>query len=157
MSAETYFVFLEKVPIHSHSSELLSSGRFYVLIDPKTAKSKSTENIRDPAAWPDWLLPIFKRELILEFDGALIYIEDLQHLINDIKVKCHPSSQTLDIDPLYGIFTSGSTCILKRCGSQMLSHVDFVFILIYFHITNDDAIGNQHLLIDISVKTFIPL
>ena len=96
-----------------------------------------------------------KKAAKLEFDGTIIYVEDL--LLTEVTedtVKKLDNINTLDIDPLYAIFTSGSTGVPKGVVVNHRSVIDFIDCFTdTFGISENDVIGNQAPFdFDVSVK-----
>ena len=98
-----------------------------------------------------------KKAAKLEFDGTIIYVEDLlltEVTQDTVKKLDNIKKNTLDIDPLYAIFTSGSTGVPKGVVVNHRSVIDFIDCFTdTFGISENDVIGNQAPFdFDVSVK-----
>lgn len=98
-----------------------------------------------------------KKAAKLEFDGTIIYVEDLlltEVTEDTVKKLDNIKKNTLDIDPLYAIFTSGSTGVPKGVVVNHRSVIDFIDCFTdTFGISENDVIGNQAPFdFDVSVK-----
>ena len=98
-----------------------------------------------------------KKAAKLEFDGIIIYVEDLlltEVTEDTVKKLDNIKKNTLDIDPLYAIFTSGSTGVPKGVVVNHRSVIDFIDCFTdTFGISEKDVIGNQAPFdFDVSVK-----
>lgn len=98
-----------------------------------------------------------KKAAKLEFDGTIIYVEDLlltEVTEDTVKKLDNIKKNTLDIDPLYAIFTSGSTGVPKGVVVNHHSVIDFIDCFTdTFGISENDVIGNQAPFdFDVSVK-----
>ncbi len=86
-------------------------------------------------------------------DNCLIYEKICKNEIRE-EMLMQIRSQVLDIDPLYAVFTSGSTGIPKGVLVSHRSVIDFIeHFTEIFEITDEDVIGNQAPFdFDVSVK-----
>ncbi len=100
----------------------------------------------------DWT---YERELnALGFAGTVIFMDELEAGEADEELLGQIRKQAMDMDPLYGIFTSGST---RGAQGVVVSHrsvIDFIDCFTsLFDITEQDVIGNQAPFdFDVSVK-----
>ena len=131
------------------------AGCFYVLLNPDLPKVRlehivnvlDAKNIVTDKAHEEIALELINKEDIL-------YIEDLKNTEIDEKKLKEIRESSLDLDPLYANFTSGSTGVPKGVLVGNRSVIDFIdnFTEI-FNITENDIIGNQAPFdFDVSVK-----
>ena len=131
------------------------AGCFYVLLNPDLPKVRlehivnvlDAKNIVTDKAHDEIALELINKEDIL-------YIEDLKNTEIDEKKLKEIRESSLDLDPLYANFTSGSTGVPKGVLVGNRSVIDFIdnFTEI-FNITENDIIGNQAPFdFDVSVK-----
>ena len=131
------------------------AGGFYCLLNPElpTARlEKILEKLEAKVIITEKENINIAREIGKE--NKILLIEDvLKNKINFEELK-RIREQTLDVDPLYANFTSGSTGIPKGVLVGHRSVIDFINIFTEkFNINNNDIIGNQAPFdFDVSVK-----
>ncbi|HFE9852862.1 amino acid adenylation domain-containing protein [Enterococcus faecalis] len=120
------------------------SGCFYVNVNP----SQPIERIKK-------IIEVSKAELIitnqkefdcetLNFEGKIFQYEEVLAPFGKWKVLSNRRKQSLDIDPLYCNFTSGTTGVPKGVLVSHRSMIDFMnYFPQMFEITDADRIGNQ--------------
>lgn len=131
------------------------AGGFYSLLNPELPTirlKKIIENLEPKVIITDEdnikiAEEIAKNQIILK-------IEEIKNCNIDTKKLEEIRSQSLDVDPLYANFTSGSTGVPKGVLIGHRSVIDFINIFTEkFRINNDDIIGNQAPFdFDVSVK-----
>jgi len=134
---------------------ILYSGCFYILISPEqpTARINQILNV----AQANCIITLEDHyDLIsnIEFSGKTLNYSDLvNHEILQDELQIIRNS-SLDINPLYCNFTSGSTGVPKGVLVSHRSVIDFMeYFPALFDITQDDIIGNQAPFdFDVSVK-----
>lgn len=121
------------------------SRNFYSPIDTDMPKSRINK-----------ILEILHPEIIIttkslkeafsqfDFSGIFLYYEDVMTELADSKLVSKVSSEIIDTDLLYVLFTSGSTGIPKGVGICHRSVIDYIdWVTEEFHITEKDSFGNQ--------------
>lgn len=134
---------------------IVQAGCFYIFISPEQTEKRITQ-----------ILDITKAECIIthgefiefikrtKFSGYIVeYDEIIKTKANEEKLK-KIRELSLDIDPLYCNFTSGSTGVPKGVLVSHRSVIDFMeYFPDIFKITHNDIIGNQAPFdFDVSVK-----
>lgn len=122
---------------------IIKAGGCYVMIDPSLPRERINNILRVSGA----------KSVILGGNGSIDKFEDLDALTYDELFEIgHAEQQAVeqriqeicDIDPLYIMFTSGSTGMPKGVAVSHRSVVDFIDCFTeLFQITSDDVIGNQ--------------
>lgn len=131
------------------------AGCFYVLLNPElpvTRLQKILEILDTNIIVTDERNKELANEIIT--NQKILQVEDLQkEEINEEKLK-EIRNQTIDLDPLYANFTSGSTGIPKGVVIGHRSTIDFIDVFTKeFKINADDVIANQAPFdFDVSVK-----
>ena len=131
------------------------AGCFYVLLNPDLPKVR-LEHIVNVLGSKNIVTDKVHEEIASELINKedILYIEDLKSIeVNEDKLK-EIRESSLDLDPLYANFTSGSTGVPKGVLVGNRSVIDFIdnFTEI-FNITEKDIIGNQAPFdFDVSVK-----
>lgn len=123
----------------------LYAGAFYVLVDTK-----------HPAARVHQILEVLDTDIIVTsskylkdlekvgFEGRVLLAEELANVETDGTLLDGIRAQAVDMDPLYGMFTSGSTGVPKCVVVGHRSLLDFIECFTeIFNITEQDVIGNQ--------------
>lgn len=131
------------------------AGCFYSLIDVKQPKVRLLQILEKLQAAFLISCHDYDEELAaLGFSGKVYYLEELEETEKDGGCLALIRAQSLDIDPLYCNFTSGSTGVPKGVLVGHRSVIDFIgnFTKL-FGITEKDVIGNQAPFdFDVSVK-----
>ncbi|VEU80733.1 AMP-binding protein [Haploplasma axanthum] len=145
-SVETIIVFMG----------IIYSGNFYALINPEhpiDRKNKIIETLDNPFF-------VLSKKYEKQIDSGLninkyLSIEELleKTTINELELL-NIRKNHIDIDPLYSMFTSGSTGEPKGIVVSHRSVIDFIEVFVSeFEFTKDDIIGNQAPFdFDVSVK-----
>lgn len=120
------------------------AGCFYVMLDTKQPKARLTHIMETLESKIIFTSKKYDQSLEkLEFNGDVVYLEDLYGEINEEKLET-VTDQFIDIMPLYGIFTSGSTGIPKGVIVSHRNVIDFIDTFTEtFNINENDIIGNQ--------------
>ncbi len=127
---------------------VFKSGNFYVPLDVKSPIeriSKILESLNTPFVITD--IEHKKHLLLLGYKGTIIVVEEAVSISlskENSKNLTNITQQVVDVDPIYSIFTSGTTGNPK---GVLISHkgvVDFIeWAIETYSITNKDRIGNQ--------------
>jgi Non-ribosomal peptide synthetase modules and related proteins len=134
---------------------IVYSGNFYTLVSPDQPDARIRQLLE--VSQSDCIITLINhlhRLENIEFSGKILsYSTLVQHDINSNKLQSIRSS-SLDIDPLYCNFTSGSTGVPKGVLVSHRSVIDFMeYFPSLFDITSKDIIGNQAPFdFDVSVK-----
>lgn len=134
---------------------IVQAGAFYVFLNPELPKKRLQQmlSVLEPGCL------ITDNENIelaksLEARAEIFTIDQLKETLADEELLKNIRSKTIDCDPLYANFTSGSTGIPKGvvvCHRSVLDFIDQFTEL--FSISDDDVIGNQAPFdFDVSVK-----
>lgn len=149
-------VFMEKsVEALTAFMGIVYAGCFYILINPEQPPLRIQQILKVSGAECAVSLGDFG-DILREtgFNGRLLdYNDILNHDIEEEKLQLI-RDLSLDIDPLYCNFTSGSTGVPKGVLVSHRSVIDFMeYFPALFHITEEDIIGNQAPFdFDVSVK-----
>lgn len=132
---------------------IVYAGCFYVFINPEQPSGRIKQILEVINA--DCLITDTSERLKdLPYSGTVLeYAAAVQTPVNNSKLSAI-RSQSLDIDPLYCNFTSGSTGVPKGVLVSHCSVIDFMsYFPAMFNITEEDIIGNQAPFdFDVSVK-----
>lgn len=134
---------------------IVYSGCFYTLISPDQPAARIRQILE--VSQSDCIITLtdqFNRLEDIEFSGRILgYSNLVQYDIDSDKLKSIRSS-SMDVDPLYCNFTSGSTGVPKGVLVSHRSVIDFMeYFPSLFDITSNDIIGNQAPFdFDVSVK-----
>lgn len=149
-------VFMEKgVAAVTAFMGVVHAGCFYVLLDPKLPAERLRQILVTLEA--DLILTSASYHKQLEklaFTGDVVDLEDALEVEPQEEILRSIRSGSMDTDPLYANFTSGSTGIPKGVVVCHRSVIDFIeeFTQL-FQITSEDVIGNQAPFdFDVSVK-----
>ena len=125
----------------------LYSGNYYVLVDSSLPKSRIKSMIKSVD-----FLGVISDDALLDDHSTLVFSESFAGISTDCKY--HDSvldgyineiiQQIYSFDPLYGVFTSGSTGVPKLVVKSHLAMMNFIdsFVEI-FDFKAEDILGNQ--------------
>ena len=131
------------------------AGCFYVLLNPELPITRLKRILK---VLQSSILITDEKNLELaekiKSNENILNIEDIKEKNINEEVLMKIRKQSLDVDPLYANFTSGSTGVPKGVLISHKSTIDFIDIFTEtFNITSDDVIGNQAPFdFDVSVK-----
>lgn len=128
------------------------AGCFYVPLNPLHPQERRN-SILSQLSSPLILVQQSCRELVKDADGKVLFYEDADREENDAALEKIRAGH-IDTDPLYVMFTSGSTGIPKGIAVSHRSVIDFIEEFTeLFGIDSLDVIGNQAPFdFDVSVK-----
>lgn len=132
---------------------IVYAGCFYVFISPEQPPARIKQILQ--VAQADCIITSGDRNAdMIGFQGKLLNCQELvKHAIHEDKLQLI-RERSLDINPLYCNFTSGSTGVPKGVLVSHRSVIDFMdYFPSLFAITAEDVIGNQAPFdFDVSVK-----
>lgn len=134
---------------------IVCAGGFYVMLDIQQPPSRLRQilDTLDAAFVITRQKEAEASESLGYAQNCLVYEEICENEIRE-DALAHIKSQILDVNPLYAVFTSGSTGIPKGVLVSHRSVIDFIeHFTEIFDITKEDVIGNQAPFdFDVSVK-----
>jgi len=147
-------LFMEKsVELIASMMGVITSGNFYTIIDTKMPKDRIEMIIKtlNPVAMIT-NKKLYEKAETIEFKNIKIYEELLKTSIND-KILEGIKAQIIDTDPIYSLFTSGSTGVPKGYIINHRSVIDFCEAMTKtFHLSSEDIYANQSpLYFDLSI------
>ncbi len=151
--------------MHKHPKEVatffgvIRGGNFYVPIDeemPRTRIELILKNVQ-----PEIIICDEKTEKIakqFEFEGQIVLYEDIKDTLVNKNVLTNIYERSIDTDPIYIVFTSGSTGIPKgvaACHRSVIEYIEQLSETLEFN--EDTVFGNQTpLYFDACLKELYP-
>jgi non-ribosomal peptide synthetase component F len=134
---------------------IVYAGCFYTLVSPEQPAARIRQILQ--VAQTDCIITLGDDAAMLReigYTGKLLNYSDIVKSGITEDTLRHIRDLSLDIDPLYCNFTSGSTGVPKGVLVSHRSVIDFMeYFPSLFHITEEDIIGNQAPFdFDVSVK-----